>query len=153
FHPGIELKKLLQEKSLTQKDMASLCGKNTSELNELIKGKRNFTIQRDIILHEVLGTPEQFWIRKQMDYEYAVAKQTFDTSNLTPYRSIYQEPEANLKTEEERKEEMQGDIQADPQEQNIPEHKEKMLDDDILANEEIVITDEEHPHHKVFDKF
>ncbi len=74
----------------------------------MIKGKRNFTIQRDIILHEVLGTPEQFWIRKQMDYEYAVAKQTFDTSNLTPYRSAYQEPEENLnlKTEEETEEEM-----------------------------------------------
>ncbi len=94
-----------------------------------------------------------------MDYEYAVAKQTFDTSNLTPYRSAYQEPQANLnlETEEETEEEMQGDTQADTQadtqEQSISEYKEEMLDDDILANEEIVITDEEHPHHKVFDKF
>ncbi len=73
-----------------------------------------------------------------MAYEYAITKQIFDTSNLTPYQETL-----------EKEQEIQ-DIQ---EEKKFPNHEEKILDDDILANEEVIIPDEEHPHHKVFDKF
>jgi len=51
-----------------------MIGKKVSELNELIKGKRNITVQRDILLSVVFGDPEQKWIRLQNDYEYSITK-------------------------------------------------------------------------------
>lgn len=44
-----------------------------SELNELIKGRRNITIQRDILLAKVLDTPQKYWVLKQLDYDYSLA--------------------------------------------------------------------------------
>ena len=51
--------------------------KKVSELNELIKWKRNITIQWDILLSHILWTPEKFRIHKQIDYDYFFAKQNF----------------------------------------------------------------------------
>ena len=41
-----------------------------SEVNELIKGKRNITIQRDYLLHKVLGTPLKYRIILQIEFDY-----------------------------------------------------------------------------------
>jgi plasmid maintenance system antidote protein VapI len=51
-----------------------MIGKKISEVNELIKGKRNITVQWDILLSVVFGDPEQKWIRLQTDYDYQVTK-------------------------------------------------------------------------------
>ncbi|MEI7919134.1 MAG: hypothetical protein WCH65_02775 [bacterium] len=51
-----------------------MIGKKVSELNELIKGKRNITVQRDILLSAIFGDPEQKWIGLQNDYEYSITK-------------------------------------------------------------------------------
>lgn len=82
FHPGLDLTKAIQKKGRTQKEFSTFCDKKPSEINELIKGKRKFTIQWDLILHKVLNTPQKFWINKQMAYDYEIAKQTFDDSNI-----------------------------------------------------------------------
>lgn len=47
--------------------------KKNSEINELIKGKRNITIARDILLSHFFQTPPKFWIIKQIDYDYQQA--------------------------------------------------------------------------------
>ncbi len=85
-----------------------------------------------------MGTPEHFWINKQMVYEYAITKQIFDTSNLISYK------EALGGDQEE---------QDKQEEQKTLEYEEKTLTDDLLGSEEVILSDEEHPHHKVFDKF
>jgi len=51
-----------------------MIGKKISEVNELIKGKRNITIQRDILLSMVFDDPEQKRIRLQNNFDYGVAK-------------------------------------------------------------------------------
>ena len=56
-HPWVELQVLLKEKWLTQKEFSSILWKKVSELNELLKWKRNVTIQRDYLLHQALWTP------------------------------------------------------------------------------------------------
>lgn len=52
-----------------------MIGKKISEVNELIKGKRNITVQRDILLSVIFGDPEQRRIRLQMDFEYQTTKE------------------------------------------------------------------------------
>jgi hypothetical protein len=71
-HPWIELQVLIKEKWLTQKAFASILWKKVSEVNELLKWKRNITIQRDYLLHQVLWTPIKYRILKQIDYDYSL---------------------------------------------------------------------------------
>jgi len=71
-HPWTELQVLIKEKWLTQKAFASILWKKVSEVNELLKWKRNITIQRDYLLHQTLWTPIKYWILKQIDYDYSL---------------------------------------------------------------------------------
>ncbi len=71
-HPWSELQALIKEKWLTQKAFASILWKKVSEVNELLKWKRNITIQRDYLLHQTLWTPIKYWILKQVDYDYSL---------------------------------------------------------------------------------
>ena len=81
-HPWIELQLLIKEKWLTQKAFASILWKKVSEVNELLKWKRNITIQRDYLLHQTLWTPVKYWILKQIDYDYSLLdiEETSDSS-------------------------------------------------------------------------
>ena len=71
-HPWIELQLLIKEKWLTQKAFASILWRKVSEVNELLKWKRNITIQRDYLLHQTIWTPVKYWILKQVDYDYSL---------------------------------------------------------------------------------
>jgi plasmid maintenance system antidote protein VapI len=71
-HPWTQLQLLIKEKWLTQKAFASILWKKVSEVNELLKWKRNITIQRDYLLHQTLWTPIKYWILKQIDYDYSL---------------------------------------------------------------------------------
>jgi len=51
-----------------------MIGKKISEVNELIKGKRNITVQWDILLSIVFGDPEKKWIKLQIDFDYQIIK-------------------------------------------------------------------------------
>lgn len=53
---------------------ASMIGKKVSEVNELIKWKRNITVQRDILLSIVFDDPEQKRIKLQNNFDYGIAK-------------------------------------------------------------------------------
>ena len=71
-HPWSELQVLIKEKWLTQKAFSYILWKKVSEVNELLKWKRNITIQRDYLLHQTLWTPIKYWILKQVDYDYSL---------------------------------------------------------------------------------
>lgn len=73
-HPGQILQQELTSRWLTQKVFANMIGKKISEVNELIKWKRNITVQRDILLSIVFDDPEQKRIKLQNNYDYAIAK-------------------------------------------------------------------------------
>lgn len=81
-HPWTELQLLIKEKWLTQKAFSAILWKKVSELNELLKWKRNITIQRDYLLHQTLWTPIKYRILKQVDYDYSL----LDTS-MFPHSS------------------------------------------------------------------
>lgn len=85
-HPWTELQVLIKEKWLTQKEFSSVLWKKVSELNELLKWKRNITIQRDYLLHQSLGTPIKYWILKQIDYDYSLLD-TEEFNNILPIES------------------------------------------------------------------
>lgn len=71
-HPWIELQNIIKEKWLTQRAFSVMLWKKISEVNELLKWKRNITIQRDYLLHNAIWTPIKYRILKQIDYEYSL---------------------------------------------------------------------------------
>lgn len=73
-HPGKLLQQKLTSKWLTQKTFANMVGKKISEVNELIKWKRNITVQRDILLSIVFDDPEQKRLKLQNNFDYQVTK-------------------------------------------------------------------------------
>jgi len=80
-HPWTELQILIKEKWLTQKAFSLILWKKVSEVNELLKWKRNITIQRDYLLHQTLWTPIKYWILKQVDYDYSLIDIEEDINN------------------------------------------------------------------------
>ena len=83
-HPWTELQVLIKEKWLTQKAFALILWKKVSEVNELLKWKRNITIQRDYLLHQTLWTPIKYWILKQVDYDYSLIDIKEEDTNYNP---------------------------------------------------------------------
>lgn len=75
-HPGQLLQQELTARWYTQKVFAAMIGKKISELNELIKGKRNITVQRDILLSAIFGDPEQKRLKLQNDFDYDLVKES-----------------------------------------------------------------------------
>ena len=75
IHPWKKIIEEIRNRNWTQKQFAILVWKKNSEVNELIKWKRNITIQRDYALSQVLWTPEKYWINMQIDYDYELMKQ------------------------------------------------------------------------------
>ena len=73
-HPWWYLQQELLHRWRTQKDFAYLLGKKGSEVNELIKGKRNITVQWDILLSKLFDDPEKKWIHLQVEYDYQKAR-------------------------------------------------------------------------------
>ena len=83
-HPWTELQLLIKEKWLTQKAFSSILWKKVSEVNELLKWKRNITIQRDYLLHQTLWNPIKYWILKKIDYDYSLLDIDEENSNNNP---------------------------------------------------------------------
>ncbi len=82
IHPWKDRIQEIRARGWTQKHFSLLLWKKVSEVNELIKWKRNITIQRDLLLSKVLWSPEKFRMNKQIDYDYIIAKQNFDESKI-----------------------------------------------------------------------
>ena len=69
-HPGEILNEELKERGIKQKDLAAKTGMLPSHLNELIKGKRSFTVEIAMALEKELGIPYDSWMRLQYGYEH-----------------------------------------------------------------------------------
>lgn len=82
IHPGRYLANQIKERNRTQKQFSDLIGKKVSEVNELINGKRNITIQRDMVLSLIFDDPERKWINMQNDYDYYIAKMKMDKKKI-----------------------------------------------------------------------
>jgi plasmid maintenance system antidote protein VapI len=81
-HPGKKIQEELKNRGWTQRQFAFLLWKKVSELNELIKWKRNVTVHRDILLSHVLWTSRKYWLDLQNEYEYSLIEADFDISKL-----------------------------------------------------------------------
>jgi len=74
FHPGEDLKDELEARDMSQAELAKLLGMKKSQLNEIIRGKRNMSADIALLLEEVLGISAEFWVNAQKQYELDKAR-------------------------------------------------------------------------------
>ena len=139
-HPWTELQVLIKEKWLTQKAFSSILWKKVSEVNELLKWKRNITIQRDYLLHQTLWTPIKYWILKQVDYDYSLldieesSNSPLDKEGLGEIWSHSEQSEESRKTWNQ----MDSSVDSLPQNNTLiephhPEHNEESINNNMSS--------------------
>lgn len=82
IHPWQYLKEEIQRRWWTQRQFAEFIWKKVSEVNELLKWKRNITVQRDIILSVIFDDSEKKWINLQIEYDYETIKQSMNLDKI-----------------------------------------------------------------------
>lgn len=73
-HPGEILREEIECRGITQTKLANDLGVKVSLLNELINGKRDFTIEYALMLEAALSIDADFWINLQNNYDKGKAR-------------------------------------------------------------------------------
>lgn len=68
-HPGVWLEIALDANKLSQKEFAQLIWKTAVEVNQIINGKRNITLDRAMRITAVFGGNPKYWLDMQTDYD------------------------------------------------------------------------------------
>lgn len=76
IHPGETLAEVIEEHGLTQSRVASLMGRPTQVINEIIRGKKNITPDTAHGLELVFKVPASFWSSLQFRYDLTLARVT-----------------------------------------------------------------------------
>ena len=65
--PGDTLKEILDDRGLTQAELAERMGRPKKTINEIIKGKAAITPETALQLELVLGIPASFWTAREQE--------------------------------------------------------------------------------------
>lgn len=74
IHPGEMLKDEVDARGIKQKDFAKLIGYNTTQLNEIIRGKRDFNADFALKIGKALNIDPAFWMGLQAQYDLDKAR-------------------------------------------------------------------------------
>lgn len=74
-HPGEVLREEIECRGITQTKLAQEIDVKVSLLNELINGKRDFTIEYALMIEAALGIEADFWMNMQYAYNKGRARQ------------------------------------------------------------------------------
>jgi HTH-type transcriptional regulator / antitoxin HigA len=73
-HPGLILADEIEANEYSQIDFAKLIDLSRSQLNEIIKGKRNINADLALLLEKALGIDADFWMEAQKNYDLDKAR-------------------------------------------------------------------------------
>ncbi len=66
--PGETLLEMIEERGMTQADLAVRTGHPRKVINKIIKGKARLTPETALELEHVLGVPARFWLTREQWY-------------------------------------------------------------------------------------
>ena len=69
IHPGEIISDILEERNLTQKELAQRVGVSEIFLSEVIHGKKDISKELAISLECALEVPHSFWLNLQANYD------------------------------------------------------------------------------------
>jgi len=73
--PGETLLEILEDRGMSQAELAERTGRPKKTINEIIKGKAALTPETAIQLERVLGTPASFWNNREQNFRDWLARQ------------------------------------------------------------------------------
>jgi addiction module HigA family antidote len=73
--PGETLLDILEERQMSQAELARRMGRPNKTINEIVRGKVAITSETALQLEHVLGTPANFWNRRERHYRAHLAEQ------------------------------------------------------------------------------
>jgi addiction module HigA family antidote len=73
--PGETLEEILEEREMSQAELAERMGRPKKTISEIINGKAAITPETALQLERVLGIPASFWNNRERDYREALARQ------------------------------------------------------------------------------
>lgn len=82
IHPGETLLELINDRNITQSELAIKTGLSAAYISNVINGKKNITPSLANKLEYVLGIPEIFWLNLQTHYDAEIAKIN-EVNNIT----------------------------------------------------------------------
>ena len=82
--PGETLLEILEDRGMSQAELAERTGRPKKTINEIIKGKAALTPETAIQLERVLGTPASFWNNREQNYRDWLARQE-ERKNLSKH--------------------------------------------------------------------
>ena len=73
--PGETLEELLEDREMTQAELAERTGRPKKTINDIIQGKQAITPETALQFERVLGTPASFWLERERHYREWLARQ------------------------------------------------------------------------------
>jgi HTH-type transcriptional regulator / antitoxin HigA len=73
--PGATLDELIEERGITQAELARRMGRPLNAVNEIVLGNKEITEDTALELERVLGTPAHFWLARESRYREYLARQ------------------------------------------------------------------------------
>ena len=73
-HPGLTLREKLSELGMSQKEFAVRTGKPEQTIVKVINGESSLTPDMAVQFESVVGIPANFWLKRQQNYDEAVAR-------------------------------------------------------------------------------
>jgi addiction module HigA family antidote len=73
--PGATLEEALEERAMSQAELAERTGRPRKTINEIVRGQAAITPETAIQLERVLGIPASFWNARQRQYDEARARE------------------------------------------------------------------------------
>lgn len=73
-HPGEHLAEFLEEKGMTQAELARRMGRHQPLVNMIVKGKKAITAETALQLEGILGLSAETWMNLQTNYDLTMAR-------------------------------------------------------------------------------
>lgn len=84
-HPGYYVKKdILEPTGLTQEGLGKRLNVSRGSINELVRGKRDLTIDMARRISELTGQSEEYWISLQKQYELWQSRHATPSFGIKP---------------------------------------------------------------------
>ena len=87
-HPGWIIKRELEERGWTQKDLAEIMGRPESKISSIVRGTKRITPETAIALGEVFGTSAEVWI--ESSYRLRQAQRAENESIVARRSRLYE---------------------------------------------------------------
>ena len=80
YAPGETILELLEERGMSQTELAQRMGRPIKTINEIIRGKTAITAETALQLERVFSVPMQFWLNLEQSYRECLARKAENTA-------------------------------------------------------------------------